>query len=78
MTLGSRNSPSVWIVSHGTSWKTKTRPQSRTSQRGIGLSSAGLPTYLGLGATPASDGRGQGAGTAGALVAHLLTQMDQV
>lgn len=33
---------------------------------------------LGLGATSASDGRGQGAGTAGALVAHLLTQMDRV
>lgn len=38
----------------------------------------GVPTYLGLGATSASDGRGEGAGPTAAFVAHLLTQMDGV
>lgn len=39
---------------------------------------AGVSIYLGLGATPASEGRGQGAGPTAALMAQLLTQMDGV
>lgn len=80
VTSGSRLSPSVWMVSHGTSWTTQkhktTRPQSITNHRGLKLSWAGLPTYPGLGATSASEGGGQGAGTTAALVAQLLAQVD--
>lgn len=78
MTYGSTISPSAWIVSHGTSWKKKHSLRSITNQSCDQPNSAGFHPYLGLGATSASHGRGQGAGTAAALVAHLLTEMDCV
>lgn len=37
---------------------------------------ASISTYLGLGATSASDSRGQRAGPTAAFMAQLLTQMD--
>lgn len=77
MTLGSRNFTFFLDgLTRDLLDKNKNIPNQYQIKEASNSSGAGLPTYLGLGATSASDGGGQGAGTTAALVAHLLTQMD--